>query len=97
MIGSERVRPSRLSAIAVLLYAAFLVIAPFEHHDLACHVKTPFHCLSCSSSVVSADPQIPAAPGTFQLPDVGSAVVLPPTLVVVLLSAASAGRSPPSA
>src|SRR5262245_1178156 len=33
----------RFAAVAVMIYAVFLVTAEFEHHDLACHFKTPFH------------------------------------------------------
>src|ERR1700687_2676519 len=53
------------------LYVLFLILAPFEHHDLACHYKTPQHCTSCSSSLVGSDPDAPAILGAWHLSDAG--------------------------
>jgi len=90
-------RLCRLSALAVALYTLFALTAPFEHHDVVCHLKTSFHCTSCTSSVVGPDPETPAALKAYDLPDAGSAVVDPATAKSILLAVRSTGRSPPPA
>jgi hypothetical protein len=81
----------------VAIYALFLVTAQFEHHDLLCHLKTPQHCTSCSSSLVGSDPSTPAVPGASQLRDAGTAISLQILLESTLLAVRSTGRSPPAA
>ena len=54
-------RRSQVHAVlGVAIYALFLVTAPFEHHDLLCHLKTPSHCTACTSSVRLASGQADA-------------------------------------
>lgn len=36
-----------LVALTLGLYVALLAAAPLEHHDLACHLKSPTHCTTC--------------------------------------------------
>jgi hypothetical protein len=36
-----------------------LLVAPFEHHDFSCELKTPLHCTACASTSVGADPHTP--------------------------------------
>jgi hypothetical protein len=90
-----RRRRSPLSWIGVALYAAFLVVAPFEHHDLVCHLKDPQHCTACTASPVGTDPGTPAILGGWQLSDAGRAVSYQPVAEGVLLPHRSTGRSPP--
>ncbi len=78
------------------MYAVFLLTAPFEHHDLACHLKNPLHCTSCTSSVLGADPADPVTAGAVHLADAGSAIALQTTSEGVLLTVRSTGRSPPA-
>jgi hypothetical protein len=81
----------------VAIYALFLLTAQFEHHDLLCHVKTPQHCTSCSSSLVGSDPSTPTVTGASQLRDAGSATsfhILPESTLLIVRST---GRSPPAA
>ena len=84
------------SLIGVAIYTVVLVTAPFEHHDLLCHLKTPQHCTSCASSQLGADPHMSAIFGTGHLVDAGQAVspliLATGTLVVVRTT----GRSPPA-
>src|SRR2546425_9773826 len=89
-------RRSCLSYIGAAIYAAFLVVAPFEHHDLICHLKTPQHCTACTSSQLSADPHTQSVIGSCHLADLGRALVFVPLTDGVLLSIGSTGRSPPS-
>jgi hypothetical protein len=80
---------------AVALYAFFLAVSPFEHHDLICHLKTPQHCTACAASAVGSDPRPAVSTAVVHLVDAGSAVADAPVFSVTLLPAASAGRSPP--
>jgi len=78
------------------LYAIFLVASPFEHHDLVCHLKNPWHCTSCSASQLGSDPQTLAVAGTSRLVDAGRAATFHLIVTGTLLPARSTGRSPPS-
>jgi hypothetical protein len=91
-------RRSRIYAVVgVAIYAVFLVTAPFEHHDLLCHLKTPQHCSACTSSLVSADPNTPNPFGALNLADAGGAVSFHLLTDGFLLTVGSTGRSPPTA
>ena len=79
----------------VALYAIFLITAPFEHHDLLCHLKTPQHCTSCSASALGSDPHQPAIVGAWHLADAGSSVIIHLLSEGTQLAAITTGRSPP--
>ena len=81
---------------AAAIYAAFLLIAPFEHHDFLCHLKTPQHCSACTSGQPSPAPHAPSSFGSGQLFDAGRTSVFHPMADGVLLSVRSNGRSPPA-
>ena len=85
-----------LSLLGVALYTVVLVMAPFEHHDLLCHLKTPQHCTSCASSQLGSDPHTPAILGSGQLPDAGQAVSPLVTANGTLVAVRTPGRSPPA-
>ena len=91
----RRWRGSRLAFVAVALYAVFLIMAPFEHHDLMCHLKNPLHCTACTSSLPGSDPQTPVVIGAWSLADAGRAVAVHLLVDGVLLPVRSTGRSPP--
>jgi hypothetical protein len=82
--------------LGVVLYAAVLVIAPFEHHDIVCHLKNPQHCTACTSNPVGTDPASLKTPRFLPLVDAGRAV-LDHSLAQGVLLAVSTGRSPPTA
>jgi hypothetical protein len=82
--------------LGVVLYAAVLVIAPFEHHDLVCHLKNPRHCTACTSNPVGTDPASLEAPKFIPLVDAGRAVLIHSLAEGVLLAVDSTGRSPPA-
>ncbi len=91
-----RGRALHASALGITLYVVCLLVSPFEHHDLACHLKTPFHCTSCASNLVGSDPQTPTVfDGSHQV-DAGRAAA--PAIVAhgFLLPVRSTGRSPPA-
>jgi len=86
-----------LTAAGSAIFALFLIIAPFEHHDLACHLKTPQHCASCASSVVGSDPSSPGPIGACRLVDAGRTCSRILIVEEILLSVRTTGRSPPAA
>ena len=81
--------------IGAVLYVVFLAADPFEHHDLACHVRAPLHCMACASSPLSSVPQTSAVFDTWHLADAGSAVALLTLGDSAMLPVRSTGRSPP--
>jgi len=85
-----------LKWLGVALYAAVLVLAPFTHHDIACHLKNPQHCTACSSAQASVDPATLTSPAVAPLTDLGWAVSPYSSTENVLLAAGSTGRSPPT-
>jgi len=95
MHGPLRQHRTRAFAFIAALYAIFLVTASFEHHDLLCHVKTPQHCTSCSSSLLGSDPHVLAFLATCQLRDAGSAHSFQCLAGGALLAVRTTGRSPP--
>jgi len=82
--------------LGVALYAVVLILAPFTHHDIACHLKNPQHCTACTSNPASTDPATVAGPGLIPLVDLGCAVLSYSPSESVLLAAESNGRSPPA-
>ena len=85
-----------LKWLGVALYAAVLVLAPFTHHDIACHLKNPQHCTACSSNPASTDPSAAAPPDAVPLVDLGRAVLSYSPAQGVVLAVDRTGRSPPS-
>ena len=85
-----------LAYVGGAIYALFLITAPFQHHDILCHLKTPLHCTSCTSSLVGSDPHTLAIFGAWNLADAGRAVPFQLLAAGVLLPVRSTGRSPPS-
>jgi hypothetical protein len=86
----------RWAVLAAILYVFVDVVAPFEHHDLVCHLKTPAHSTACASSPVSTSPRTPSAAALVTLADAGAAVTLLPCIESALLTVATTGRSPPA-
>ncbi len=82
--------------LGVVLYTAVLVIAPFEHHDLVCHLKNPQHCTACTSNQLGTDPAALKTPRFLPLEDAGRAVLVHSLAEGVLLAVDSTGRSPPA-
>jgi hypothetical protein len=97
MAGRGAVRRWRqLTVAAVALYAVVLAVAPFEHHDLICHLKTPQHCTSCAASPLSVDPHTTTSLDGCRLTDAGRAVAGVVISEGTLLPSVSSGRSPPA-
>jgi hypothetical protein len=84
-----------LTLAGLALYGFVLVAAPFEHHDLICHLKTPQHCTSCSSSQLGSDPHTLPSLDASHMKDAGSAAPFDQTIEGALLAVRTTGRSPP--
>ena len=95
VIATRSHNRSLLRSAGVALYAAFLVVASFEHHDLVCHLKNPSHCTACTANQLGTDPDSPSVVGAWHLADAGCAVSFQPLAEGVLLPHQSTGRSPP--
>jgi hypothetical protein len=91
---NRRIR--RFALFGVVLHALLVAAAPFEHHDLICHLKTPQHCTSCTSSPVGSSAETHATPGAAVLRDAGSAAASEPISESALLAVRNSGRSPPA-
>jgi hypothetical protein len=92
----QRVRRwRRLTTVAVALYAICLVVAQFEHHDLLCHLKTPQHCTSCTSTPLGTAVVAPVSLGASRFADAGSASQIQTLSESVPFARSSSGRSPP--
>jgi hypothetical protein len=96
MYGRVRLSLRRFTLLGIVLHAAVLAAAPFEHHDLVCHLKTPQHCSSCTSSPVGASPSAAPAPVAGHLVEAGSAVSLEAAPASAIFVPRTAGRSPPA-
>jgi hypothetical protein len=96
MTGKCGRRLRGLSLAGVVVHALFLLAAPFQHHDLICHLKTPQHCTSCTASPAARTADAPAASGTSPLADAGAAVSVPLDGQGVLFREPGTGRSPPA-
>ncbi len=93
-VGTSRFR--RITFAAIVLHVMVLLVAPFEHHDLVCHLKTPQHCTSCVASPVSAGAVLLVTPLDRPLVDAGLAHVLHEREGSVLCTPRLPGRSPPA-
>ena len=89
-------RSLRSVSVEVAIYLAILLAAPFTHHDLDCHLKTPLHCPACASSQVGLNTPLPAAARAADLPDAGNVITCQPPANGAVLPVRSSGRSPPS-
>ena len=92
--ASRRYR--RLAYVALALFSVFLATAEIEHHDVACHLKTPQHCTSCAQSQPGSDPHAPASFEQTVLADAGYAMSDAVLLSGTVLPTRSSGRSPPA-
>ena len=85
-----------LKWLSFALYATVLVLAPFTHHDMECHIKNPQHCTACSSAQASIDPATIPGPAVAPLVEFGWAVLSYCPAENVLLVSDLTGRSPPA-
>ena len=89
-------RRRRCAAFSAGLYVLFLLVVPFSHHDLACHLKTPQHCTACTSTTVAAGPYVASIPEFSSLVDAGQPAVFEVEERSAMLAARASGRSPPA-
>ena len=89
-------RIRRFALLGVVLHTLLVAAAPYEHHDLICHLKTPQHCTSCTSSPVGSSTETPTTLGAAMLRDAGFAAAFHPISESALLAVRNSGRSPPA-
>jgi hypothetical protein len=87
----------RLVAAIAALYAVVVLAAAFEHHDLACELKTPQHCAACVTSAVNADRVAGPSFAHVPLADLGRAMLADVRAESAAVCADRTGRSPPAA
>jgi hypothetical protein len=97
MYGRVRLGLRRSTLVGLVLHVAVLAAAPFEHHDLACHLKTPQHCSSCTFSPLGASASPAPMPAASHLVDAGAAAPLYTFALRVVDTPCIYGRSPPPA
>ncbi len=86
----------RAGVLAVSLYCFVLLVGGFFHHDLACHLKSPTHCTTCTFSLSSAGVQPGGGVPPVVLPQAGRSGrdLRLPCLATVVVHIT--GRSPPA-
>jgi hypothetical protein len=91
------VRRGRGWLLALLaVYAALLAANPLLHHDVACHLKSPTHCTSCTASPWASRIEAGVPLVSQRLPDAGRVLAKGPESVRAAVRLAPAGRSPPA-
>jgi hypothetical protein len=93
--GVDR-RIRRFALLGVVLHTLLVGAAPFEHHDLICHLKTPQHCTSCTASPVGSSAQAHRPDAVDPLIDAGSALTAAVEYEPAILTSGPTGRSPPT-
>jgi hypothetical protein len=96
MLFSTSRRWRRLAIAGLALYTVFVCAAAFEHHDLTCELKTPQHCIACTSSIVGSDPHPAPALGAAPLADAGTAETVHVLYEGALVTFRLSPRSPPT-
>jgi hypothetical protein len=84
-----------LLKVVVASYALALVVLPFGHHDLVCHLKSSTHCTTCLVGTSADDHGTQPALAPVSMDDAGQAIVSSRTLTVSRVPSPSSGRSPP--
>jgi hypothetical protein len=82
--------------VVLALYVLAAALMPLGHHDLACHLKSPTHCTTCtvgSSAEAAVDPAVLAR---FWLLDLGAAAAESFQAPDVPYASIPTGRAPPS-
>ena len=96
-IWQDGFRIRRLHVVfGLALYGFVLIGTTFEHHDLACHQKSPTHCSSCVANPMASRVEAGGAPASTQLPVSGRLDTPAVIEIETLLPARLTGRSPPA-
>ena len=82
--------------VVLALYVLAAALMPFGHHDLACHLKSTTHCITCtvgSSAEAAVDPAVLAR---FWLLGLGVTTLDPVQSPDAPDTSIISGRAPPS-
>jgi hypothetical protein len=84
-------------AAGLILYGIGLATSPVLHHDLVCHLKTPYHCDACHASPVAprAVPHVKVVPPVES--EASRVESREETASLAPVPLHSSGRAPPSA
>lgn len=81
---------------ALTLYAAVLFVSPVLHHDLACHLESPAHCVACQASPPAPRAERAAGVESIRLPLLGYVELRLPAAREDAERPSPLGRSPPA-
>ena len=94
-----RPRRSRLTAwlpLVLACYTGVLLLSAAQHHDLACHVKSPGHCDACTANPPASSTEVRSSVADGGLPEAGGVTAIRHEAPDLALSTDAGGRSPPS-
>jgi hypothetical protein len=82
--------------VVLAVYVAAVVLLPFAHHDLACHLKSSTHCTSCVVGASGEAAQETGGSVNAALSACGQAPWIPSLAHDTTPGGIVAGRSPPA-
>jgi hypothetical protein len=83
----------RRTLLAAYVLAAALL--PLTHHDVACHLKSPTHCTTCTVATSGEAAPWAVLSSGLTMPDAGRAILQSATFCQSAPIRSSSGRSPP--
>jgi len=90
-------RGSTAWVLAILgVYALLLAANPLLHHDVACHLKSPTHCVACTSSPSASRIEADAPLSALMLPEAGRVAGAERLAADTAATFETTGRSPPA-
>jgi hypothetical protein len=90
--------PVRCGVLARTLLAAYVLAAalmPLTHHDVACHLKSPTHCTTCTLATSGEAAPWAVLSCGLGMPDAGRAILQSADCCQSAPVRSSSGRSPP--
>jgi hypothetical protein len=91
-----RVRRSIAPKALLVAYALCVALLPLGHHDIACHLKSPTHCTTCTASVSGETAAHAVMLSSAQLDDAGRAMVVEASARSFTSLNISSERAPPA-
>lgn len=81
---------------ALAAYAILVAANPLLHHDVTCHVKSPTHCVACTSSPSAGRIEGAAPASARALPEIGRVERVACDAAESTAILQTTGRSPPA-
>jgi len=89
-------REGLLPKALLVAYALIVALLPLAHHDIACHLKSPTHCTTCTASVSGEAAPHGIVLNSARFVDAGQAMTPETVWHQSDSTSASSGRAPPS-